>query len=125
MKYAIIKENKCVFIDDDGERLKRTLAFLPQYSESDIRELEDDAVEQAYTGEWYLKGYAPIRPDEETKALRAEAYANEVDVITAHIQRLRDENPVPEGEIAELIAEREAKVAEIKERYPYDESSSD
>ncbi len=29
------------------------------------------------------------------------------------------ENRFPEGEIAELIVEREAKVEEIKERYPY------
>jgi hypothetical protein len=58
---------------------------------------------------------------DEIKALRAEAYAMEVDCITAHIQRLRDENPVPEDEIAELIAERDAKVKEIQERYPYAE----
>ena len=34
---------------------------------------------------------------------------------------IKDENPVPEGEIAELIAERDAKVEEIKQRYPYSE----
>lgn len=56
---------------------------------------------------------------EEIREMRARAYAEEVDCITAHIQRLRDENPVPEGEIANLIAERDAKVEEIKERYPY------
>ena len=79
-------------------------------------------VEQAYNGRWYVEGYAPIKPDptdEEIKAMRAAAYASEVDCITAHIQRLRDQNPIPEGEIAELIAERDAKVEEIKERYPY------
>ena len=61
--------------------------------------------------------YVPT--DEEQRQARASAYAVEVDTITAHIQRLKDESPIPEGEIAELIAEREAKVAEIKERYPY------
>ena len=60
-----------------------------------------------------------IPTDEEQRQNRERAYAQEVDNITAHIQRLRDENPVPEGEIAELIAERDAKVQEIKERYPY------
>ena len=60
-----------------------------------------------------------VPTDEEQRQKRANAYAGEVDPITAHIQRLRDENPAPEGEIAELIAEREAKVEEIKERYPY------
>lgn len=61
--------------------------------------------------------YVPT--NEEQRQARADAYRAEVDPITAHIQRLKDENPVPEGEIAELIAEREAKVAEIKERFPY------
>lgn len=63
--------------------------------------------------------YTPT--DEEQRQARANAYAVEVDTITAHIQRLKDENPIPEGEIAELIAEREAKVEEIKKRYPYKE----
>lgn len=60
-----------------------------------------------------------IPTDEEQKQNRERAYQAEVDPITAHIQRLRDENPVPEGEIAELIAERDAKVQEIRQRYPY------
>lgn len=79
-------------------------------------------VEQAYNGGWYLEGYAPEKPEptkEEIKDLRAQAYAQEVDCITAHIQRLRDENPLPEEEINLLIEERNAKVEEIKERYPY------
>lgn len=57
--------------------------------------------------------------NEEQRQARAYDYQAEVDPITAHIQRLRDESPVPEGEIAELMAEREAKVEEIKQRYPY------
>ena len=59
--------------------------------------------------------------NEEQRQARANAYAVEVDPITAHIQRLKDETPVPEGEIAELIAERDAKVQEIKEKFPYSE----
>lgn len=75
-------------------------------------------------GEYYavVENPAPVPPTyDEVKQLRAQAYANEVDCITAHIQRLRDEDPAPEDEIAELIAERNAKVEEIKERYPYPE----
>lgn len=56
---------------------------------------------------------------EEQRQARANAYAVEVDPITAHIQRLRDQSPIPEGEIADLIAERDAKIQEIKEKYPY------
>ena len=63
--------------------------------------------------------YVPT--DEEQRQNRENAYINEVDPITAHIQRLRDQDPIPEGEIAELIAERDAKVQEIKALYPYSE----
>lgn len=83
-------------------------------------------VEQAYDGEWYVKGYAPEKPIptyEEQRKAREQAYENEVDTITCHINRLRDKNPVPEEEIAELIAERDAKVEEIKARYPYPEEA--
>ena len=80
-------------------------------------------VEQAYDGRWYVKGYAPEKPEptmEEQSEKRAQAYLSEVDPITAHIQRLRDEEPESE-KIAELLAERATKVAEIKEKYPYPE----
>ena len=89
--------------------------------------MTEQEVEQAWNGSWYLQGYAPEKPkptDEEQRQNRASAYAIEVDPITAHIQRLKDQDPIPEGEIAELIAERDAKVEEIKERYPYMENSN-
>lgn len=62
----------------------------------------------------------PLPPtEEEQRENRARAYKEEVDPITSHIQRLRDEETPPEGEIAELINERALKVEEIRERYPY------
>lgn len=81
-------------------------------------------VEQAYNGMWYLSGYAPAQPaptEEEQRAKREKAYTEEIDPITAHIQRLRDEEQTPEiqAEIEVLIAERNEKVRQIKERYPY------
>lgn len=81
-------------------------------------------VEQAYNGSWYVKGYAPVKPEpakEEIQALRSEAYKTEVDPITCHIQRLGDEEQTAEviTEIASLVEERKAKVEEIKSRYPY------
>lgn len=59
--------------------------------------------------------------DEEIRQMREKAYEKDVDPITSHIQRLRDKEQTEEvkAEIAELIAERDIKVAEIKERYPY------
>lgn len=126
MKYVIWENKKCRFIDDDRKRLVDTLKFVPQYKESDIMAVTDNAVEQAYTGEWWAKGYAPIRPDEETKELRAHAYLVEVDPLTAHIQRLRDSEditPEIEAKINELMAERQQKINEIKTKYPYNEEN--
>lgn len=61
----------------------------------------------------------PIPTEEQQRQKRAFAYQQEVDPITSHIQRLRDITPLPEEEIAELILERDAKVEEIKQLYPY------
>lgn len=81
-------------------------------------------VEQAYDGAWYLSGYAPAKPEptkEEQQKARQEAYKAEVDPITCHINRLKDEEQTPEviAEIAQLVEERKAKVEEIKQRFPY------
>lgn len=81
-------------------------------------------VEQAYDGNWYVAGYAPEEPaptEEEQRQKREQAYTQEVDPITSHIQRLRDEEEPDEEKIAQLIEERAEKVNEIKERYPYPE----
>lgn len=56
---------------------------------------------------------------EEQKQNRASAYQQEVDPITAHIQRERDKEEPDEEKISALIEERDEKVAEIKERFPY------
>ena len=64
-----------------------------------------------------------IPTEEEQRQNRANAYQQEVDPITSHIQRLRDMEQTPEiiAEIEQLIAERDAKVEEIKQRYPYND----
>ncbi|MBO4521354.1 MAG: hypothetical protein J5787_09130 [Alphaproteobacteria bacterium] len=81
--------------------------------------------ELGYDGVPYVKGHAPVPPVptmEEQKAKRAAAYAMDVDPITAHIQRLRDEAEPDEEKIAALISERAEKVAAIREKYPYPEN---
>lgn len=60
----------------------------------------------------------------QTKAVeetRAGLYAAQVDPITAHINRLRDEELTPEiaAEIAKLVEERKLLVEEIKANNPY------
>ena len=64
---------------------------------------------------------APAPTQEEQSKKRERAYKDEIDGITAHIQRLRDKEQTEEiiAKIAELIVERDAKVEEIKQRYPY------
>jgi hypothetical protein len=91
------------------------------YKSIGITEME---VEEAYNGSWYVKGYAPEKPiptDEEISQRREHEYQSFVDPITSHINRLRDEEQTEEivAEIEQLIAERTAKVEEIKARYPY------
>lgn len=70
-----------------------------------------------YTSEEELL-QAQAKAVEET---RAGLYAAKVDPITAHINRLRDEELTPEiaAEIAKLVEERKLLVEEIKVNNPY------
>jgi YbbR domain-containing protein len=83
-------------------------------------------VEQAYNGDWYLKGYAPEKPaptKEEVSETRRQLYIAQVDPITAHINRLKDEEQTEEviAQIEALKSERAEVVAKIKEENPYPE----
>lgn len=69
MKYGILENNKFTFIDEDLEKLINTLPFIGK-SEEDIREISDDEVELAYDKCYYLKGYAPEKPQELINAER-------------------------------------------------------
>lgn len=110
--FKALKENKIIAINESGSF---PCLVYDEAVEDQEHNLEDYA---QYEDEFLLKKDIPAPSDEEIKALRAEAYLAEVDPITAHIQRLRDEEGTQE-EIAELIKERALKVEEIKERYPY------
>lgn len=58
---------------------------------------------------------------EEMRQARASAYANEVDPLMSQYNRKKTFNLFEEGEEEALLAEIEAKVEEIKARYPYPE----
>lgn len=98
--------------------------YVPMFDEDTvdetIAEYAEEDIEIAYNSEKYVKGFAPVIDNEYQSKMREAAYVAEVDPITAHIQRLRDDDPESE-EIAALIAERTAKREEIKQRYPYAE----
>ena len=92
--------------------------------DSSVEDTEHNTEDYAqYEGEFLLIEDIPAPTEEEQRENRARAYQQEVDPITSHIQRLRDEEST-EDEIAELINERALKVEEIKERYPYPEEKS-
>lgn len=129
--YGIIDDNKkFILLDSNHDKLRTTALMLangdlPMFDEDTvdeaIKEYADEDIETAYNGDKYLAGNAPAPSKEYQSARREMAYTAEVDKITAHIQRLRDKEQTPEivAEIAELIAERDAKVEEIKARFPY------
>lgn len=92
-----------------------------------IRNVNFDRIEEVEFAEM-LNGVIYTSEEEllqaQTKAVeetRAGLYAAQVDPITAHINRLRDEEMTPEvmAEIAELVEERKLLVEEIKANNPY------
>lgn len=112
--------------DEDGKQIGEhsETHYEPMFTEETvdaaISEYTDEQIETAYNGAKYVAGYAPAIDNEYQSQMREKAYIEEIDPITAHIQRLRDDDP-DSAEIAELIAKRTAKRDEIKARYPYAE----
>ena len=130
-KYAKIKENGTLeyaprnqpgisnWINDEAAVL--AAGYLP---------VSEEAIPQGYvvigwevkTGEIVpILEKIPAPTKEEQRQAREEAYIAEVDPITCHINRLKDEEQTEEvvAEIASLVEERKAKVEDIKQRYKY------
>ena len=83
--------------------------------------MTEQEVEQAYNGQWYLKGYCPEKPDltrEQVESKRQSEYRSKVDPITAELTRLIQED-IEAERILELKALREQLVDKIKEENPY------
>jgi hypothetical protein len=114
--YKAIKDNKIIAVSDTDSEF---FCLVKDTVETDETHTTDDY--DQYNGEYLLKSEIPAPTHDEQSEKRALAYQNEVDPITAHISRLRDAEQTEEvlAEIAELIAERDAKVEEIKARFPY------
>lgn len=95
--------------DEEPEHTEQQIVTKTRMAEKTLRRFEIQAI----------PSHVPTY--EEQKERRASAYQAEVDPITSHIQRLRDKEQTEEviAEINELIVERDARVEEIKERYPY------
>lgn len=114
--FKAIKDNKIIAVSDTDNEFP---CLVKDTVEPDETHTTDDY--DQYNGEYLLKSEIPAPSKEYQSAQREIAYIAEIDPITAHIQRLRDKEQTEEviAEIAELIAERDAKVEEIKARFPY------
>ena len=114
--FKAIKDNKIIAVSDTDSEFP---CLVKDTVETD--ETHTTADYDQYNGEYLLKSEIPAPTKEEQSENRAMAYLTEIDPITAHIQRLRDKEQTEEviAEIAELIAERDVKVEEIKARFPY------
>ena len=115
--FKIIKNDKTIAVSQTSAVNGLKYDFLLEDAEHAVSDYE------RYNGEYLLKSDIPAPTKEEQKETRAQAYLIEVDPITAHIQRERDEEIPDEEKIAALIAECAEKVAEIKARYPYPEDN--
>lgn len=114
--YKAIKEGKIIAISDTDSEFK----FLVKDGvEGDPNHTCEDY--EQYNGEYLLKEDVPPPTEEEQRQKREQAYTLEVDPITCHIDRLKDEEQTQEieQEIADLKQERSDKVEDIKRRYPY------
>lgn len=79
-------------------------------------------VEQAYNGQWYIKGYAPEEPaptKEEQEKARANAYASEIDPLHARRARKTILGEWTDEDEAEYVAKVKELSAEIVARYSY------
>lgn len=132
--FKAIKDNKIIAISEkkeviihteDGDIIQEVTgeALFPCLVFDEVIEDTEHTIDdyKCYDDEFTLHDID--KDNEYAKKARASAYALEVDPITAHIQRLGDEEQTPEviAEIAALVEERKAKVSEIKARYPYSE----
>lgn len=116
--YKAIKDNKIIEISNTNDFPYLVKDEVIEDTEHTIDDYDLYYYEEE-KAEYLLKSEIPAPTHDEQSEKRELAYKEEVDPITCHINRLRDIDPVPQEEIDELLAERDAKVQEIKERYPY------
>lgn len=91
----------------------------------DTIEETDRQVITGWDGKLYFDGEEPAKPLElrtaEVKNLRAALYARNIDPLMAEYNRKKQFNLFEDGEEAALLAEIEAKAADIRNNNPYPE----
>lgn len=114
--FKAIKDDKIIAINETGN-------FPCMEIGSDIDEVVEDTEHQVsdykhYDGEFTLHNIE--KDNEEMRQARESAYRAEVDSpLMAEYNRKKTFNLFEEGEEEALLAKIEAKVEEIKARYPY------
>ena len=117
--YKAIKENKIIAINDSGD----FPCLVYDIVEEDKEHTCEDYAQ--YNDEFILKKDIPAPTEEEQKENRARAYKEEVDPLMAEYNRKKTFNLFEEGEEEALLIEVEARVEEIKQRYPYPEGENE
>ena len=115
--------------DEEGNEIGQheEKQFVPMYTEETvdeaIKEYAENDIEKAYTGEYYLVGFAPQQPVEEknaqTKETRANLYAELIDPLHAEKQRKVVIGTWTEADEAEYTEQVKALTAKIQEENPY------
>jgi len=110
------QNDKIAFIANTREELEN----LPCVTLDKIEETDKEYT--LYKGE-YVSEVSLEQMKEDVRQVREQLYKEQVDPITAHIQRLKDEEQTEEviAEIELLKQERAEIVAKIKEENPYPE----
>lgn len=118
--------------DEEGNEIGQheELQFVPTYTEETvdeaIAEYAESDIEKAYTGEYYLAGFAPQQPVEEknaqTKETRANLYAELIDPLHAEKQRKVVIGIWTEEMEAEYVAKVKKLTEQIQTENPYVET---
>lgn len=118
--------------DEEGNEIGQheETRFVPIFTEEtvdeEIKEYADSNIEKAYTGEYYLAGYAPQQPVEEknaqAKETRANLYAELIDPLHAEKQRKVVLGTWTSANEAEYITKVKELSEQIKAENPYIET---
>lgn len=119
--FKAIKENKIIAINDIDNFPCLVCDEILEDTEHTVDDFEH------YQGEFLLKSDIPAPTKEEVSETRKQLYTEQVDPLTAHISRLKDEPQTEEliAEIEALKIERAEVVAKIKEENPYPEEENE
>ena len=113
--FKAIKDNKIIAINETDNFPCLVFDEVIEDTEHQVSDYKH------YDGEFTLHNIE--KDNEEAKRARANAYAVEVDPLMSEYNRKKTFNLFEEGEEEELMKVIQDKVAEIKERYPYQEEN--